>query len=570
LLTGFQKSSAGGQYGFLNVPLTYGQNALRLRFYGPNGEERDEVRRIAVGGGQVPKGHLIYNMGAVLDGRPLFDIGDEQSAFVGRVKGLNYAGNLRYGVTPWLTLTAGMGTYEPAGKELFVANIGARTALGPYSVQVDGAFDVSGGRAVSAAIAGPLFGGSIVARHTEYADGFIDEVSTGPGGDRPRRRSSDLRLNEMLHLGRLVVPIGLLLSVDVLSDGTPIYSGQVRTSVGWRNKRLSLGLGYRQDAGGVEQLTGSADIYLTDLEGWRLRGGLLADFEPESELRSLQLAAERSFGLSKLLSIGLIRNFGAYASTTVNGSLLLRARQFDFSVNANYEFKQNDFRIGGQLAFGFVHDPLRGRYAMTRPGATTTGSLALNAFQDVNGDGIRQPGEPGLRGISVDTGSYYSVQTNADGYALASGIGTGLVPVKVTAETSDDLVNIPADLRFRAASRPGRVILIEYPVAFVSEVMVRAVRRNSADNTGRQQLSGIRLVLISNKGQRFTQTTADDGGAYFTDLPPGEYRLEIDKDQAEELRARISSAIVISALPEGGVMLPVDVSIEIGGTAVIS
>src|SRR4029434_5884121 len=150
------------------------------------------------------------------------------------------------------------------------------------------------------------------------------------------------------------------------------------------------------------------------------RGGLLAEFEPESELRSLQLAAERSFGFNKQQSIGLSRNFGAYSSTTVNGSLLLRARWFDFSVNANYDFKQDDFRIGGQLAFGFVHDPLRGRYAMTRPGATATGSLALNAFQDLNGDGIRQSGEPGIRGISIAAGSYYSVETDADGYALAS------------------------------------------------------------------------------------------------------------------------------------------------------
>ena len=70
----------------------------------------------------------------------------------------------------------------------------------------------------------------------------------------------------------------------------------------------------------------------------------------------------------------------------------------------------------------------------------------------------------------------------------------------------------------------------------------------------------MRLLLVSSSGKTFAQTTAYDGVADFN-LPPGEYRLEIDKDQAEDLGMKLLSSVSIIAPPEGGALSPMDVQL---------
>jgi hypothetical protein len=284
---------------------------------------------------------------------------------------------------------------------------------------------------------------------------------------------------------------------------------------------------------------------------------------PDTGLDALQLSAERSIGLNKMLRFGLSRQFSQSASSTMaNASLWARGKLFDLALNADYNFDRNSFRIGGRLAFGFIYDPLRGSYVMTRPGAAMAGSIALNTYRDLNGDGVRQPQEPGIQDLSLSTGSaIYS--TDDRGHALAPVVGTGLVPVKVTSDQVEDPLYFPEDLKFRAGARPGKVMLVDYPIALVSEVMVRAVQPAGGDAAGGAGIAGLQLALVSRTGRRFTQTTDSDGGAYFTDLPPGKYGLEIDQDQARRLGAKLKSPVSIMAPAEGGQLPPADAVINL-------
>lgn len=53
LLIGSVSKPIDGRYEFLQVPLEFGLNVLRLVFYGPRGERREEVRRINAGEGRL-------------------------------------------------------------------------------------------------------------------------------------------------------------------------------------------------------------------------------------------------------------------------------------------------------------------------------------------------------------------------------------------------------------------------------------------------------------------------------------------------------------------------------------
>src|SRR6202008_155187 len=75
VLRGSQLQPVQGRYEFLGVPLAYGLNTIRLVFYGPRGERREDVRRINVGGGELARGQTTYSFGAVQEGRNLLQVG---------------------------------------------------------------------------------------------------------------------------------------------------------------------------------------------------------------------------------------------------------------------------------------------------------------------------------------------------------------------------------------------------------------------------------------------------------------------------------------------------------------
>lgn len=59
-LVGYQRAQADGRYAFEGVTLMPGANELRLVFYGPQGQRREEVKRLFVGTDLTPPGEVRY------------------------------------------------------------------------------------------------------------------------------------------------------------------------------------------------------------------------------------------------------------------------------------------------------------------------------------------------------------------------------------------------------------------------------------------------------------------------------------------------------------------------------
>ena len=74
ILVGSIARAANDQYEFLEVPVDYGLNVFRLVFYGPQGQRREEVRRITVGDGRLAKGQFEYDASVVQRGENLLGV----------------------------------------------------------------------------------------------------------------------------------------------------------------------------------------------------------------------------------------------------------------------------------------------------------------------------------------------------------------------------------------------------------------------------------------------------------------------------------------------------------------
>jgi len=60
VLLDFRVDQISGRYSFQNVPLLFGNNILRLAFYGPQGQVREELKQIRVGPEQIKPGEHRY------------------------------------------------------------------------------------------------------------------------------------------------------------------------------------------------------------------------------------------------------------------------------------------------------------------------------------------------------------------------------------------------------------------------------------------------------------------------------------------------------------------------------
>ncbi len=288
VLQATQASAAQGRYEFLDVPLTFGLNTIRLVFYGPQGQTRQQVRRVNFGTGQVAAGRFVLRLGAIEQNTPVFEFGeplDDPATGDIRLSAL-----FDYGLSPTLTLSGGAARYAPTGRDARgVGLLGLRSSFGPVAAQFDVALDDHGGRGTTLGLASRPFGISLVGRHAEYAGDFIDETRQfGLSDTVALRRASDLRADTQIRaFGDLSMPLSLDLRRIERTDETGLFTAEARTSAPIGRYYLSTSLSYENEAlsdGHRDRLVGAFDIATLVAARAQLRGGLSYEVGPDASI----------------------------------------------------------------------------------------------------------------------------------------------------------------------------------------------------------------------------------------------------------------------------------------------
>lgn len=156
------------------------------------------------------------------------------------------------------------------------------------------------------------------------------------------------------------------------------------------------------------------------------------------------------------------------------------------------------------------------------PTAATVGRGGL-VFQDLNGNGVRDRGEPGLGGIIVRADGEMAV-TSADGrYRLAA---VDRVPPQV------DERSLPYGwlLSVRQGSRRQ-----DFAVVPMSSVEVRLqVSPDASDRASRQSLAAVGVMARDSADRVWIARVDSAGLAVFDALPPGTYRIVLDLSRLAE------------------------------------
>ncbi len=572
VLQATQASAVQGRYEFLDVPLTFGLNTLRLVFYGPQGQTREEVRRINFGTGQVASGQFVVRFGAVEQNRPVFQIGEplaDSATGEPRLSAL-----FDYGISPTLTFSGGAARYTPQGQNArSVGLMGLRSSIGAIAGQIDLALDDQGGRGATLGLAARPFGVSVVGRHSEYAGGFVDETRQfGLGDAVGLTRVTDLRADAQLRpTDSLSIPLSLDLRRLERTDDSGLFTAEARTSLPIDRYYLSSSLAYENEKtqeGHRDRLVGTTEVATLVAARAQLRGGVSYEVGPGAGIDTAYANVDVPISDRHALRLGVIRAVGDVGATTFQASGLYRARRFDVSLNAAVEADRGDWQVGLQFGFGLSFDPFARRYRVTRPGVSSGGSVAVQAFVDADGDGVRQPAEVGVANVVIETPGGPAL-TGADGRVVAGGLGDAAAArLRVNLEGIDDPFLVGPAETIQIVPRPGRTAVVSYPMQVTSEVELTA---RLARDGKTQTLAAVDLRLVPVAGGAPIETRTDHAGVAFVEgLRPGRYRVELNPEQARDLGLTLEVAPELVAPVTGGFVRGGEIIIRVASSGATS
>ena len=592
VLRGSQAQPVRGNYEFLSVPLTYGLNVIRLVFYGPRGERREEVHRINVGSGQLHAGQFVYAIGAMQQQVPLFDITNSATASPGTfgLGSFRFAGTAAWGASDDFTLTAGLAQFVPNTsfdhRARTVGTAGILSSLFGFAVELDGAGDARGAAALAGGFAGRVLGVSLLARHSEYSGRFVDELQFRDLTNMvPLRRASDVTADWSLPLpfADLQIPISIHAQRSEFIDGSERLLGEARLSTAVGRYLVSGGWQYeeaRTKSDTTKTSQGSLDASAFVWSNWQVRAETLFDGEPKLRLDNASLIIDGTLSSDNTARLGATHTFAAASgprspnctivgstgslggavtggcspaagTTEIDVSSTWHFSNFDFTLDGMYTPELHDLRFGVTLAVGALFDPFAAKYIPIRPGAASGGTALINAFVDKSGSAAREADEAGLVGLTVQAGNW-SATTDKDGKAIVSGLGDSAhARIRVDPESIADPYLIAPATTIEIVPHAGRVTIVDLPMQALGEATFKAVF--TPTDSAPRGLSALEVQAFAADGTLAAEgRTAYDGTLIFERLKPGTYSLRIDPDQAKRLKLRFTSSIELTIPAKGG------------------
>lgn len=548
-LIGSTRTPVNGQYAFLQVPVDFGLNVFRLVFYGPQGQRREVVRKISVGDGRLAPGQFIYSFGAAQKDTNLFGVRSPRFSPTPDFGAWRATAEVGYGLSRAVTATMGAATWESGGKHHWLATTGLRSGLGATALRLDLGLQDGGGSTVEVGLGGKLFGVNYSLNHAEYGGGAIDEVRAFTAD--PLRRASEFNLNTTLHFGSglntRVMPITSQLRRIEYADGRRQIDAALRTTLPLGGVLLSNTFDYNRISAPTtptsSRMLGTFDLATLSGSKMRYRAGLGYALLPTPKLQTVTLEADRRFGENTLVRGGVTHTL-TDNQTTLGLSAIRRFGPVNVAFDGAYGFPKRNYSFALRIGFSFGRNPLSGHAFLARPGLTSGGAAAVTAFADANANGVRDPGEDPVAGVTFLAGTRES-RTDAEGHALIPGLGDGAhASIRVDSDSMPDIALAPARPGIEIVPRPGRIHTSDFAIATLSDIEGTAYFRAES---GTRAVSRLQLRLIRADGSLAARVRSESDGFFlFERLPAGTYRLELDPQQAASLKIRLEGPITLT------------------------
>ena len=539
------RDSSDFYYNFQDVPLSFGQNELRLEFYGQQGQRHTEIRRSFVGSGTGQKGLFTYEMALIEPSKKVFDIvddvrqnstsdtDDDQDAALR----LSSALNITYGLSRNANLALTLASVD-VGQEIEVANrnyMNAKITSDIEGVLVSGAvaIDSAGKVAVAANARTELYGHelSLAQRVTQR------EYQTTTQLGNAENSSSGARLDTRASITKRFFPVsGGRLSYAAAGGYVETF-GELRTlSLGTRldyQTRL-VGLSWQNDllhniASESNNNTGQFGVALRHSARtlWRLSSSVGYSEATDKFFNNGSLRLSRAFFNNGSLSIAANRDL-ENESNNYSAAWVQSFQQFHFNSSVFGSSRDNiSVRLGVELAV--KRHPKRWLPRLSSTGGRS--SVAVLVYADDNGNNVYDTDESVVEGIGLTrNGLHAGVATDSNGIALLNGLSSSASVDLGLVETDID----QPDLKYTGIEkgilpRPGRIPIVEVPLLRATDL------EGTVTLAGDTPVPNVRMVLTPvGAGEPIEIRTEYDGYYYLAGIPLGTYDLGPDAEQLQQ------------------------------------
>lgn len=534
VLLEFQTASDDGRYRFEDVSLLFGVNVLRLIFYGPQGQRREEVRQVRVDTDQLNAGDFRYRIAANQHDARLYSgsYTGNHPALDGRPRGFV---STMLGITDWLTLGTNLSSIPREERRSEFAGATLVATHGSFLWRLDGVNAVGAGTATRLSGQTSLLGVSIFGEHGAYRD-FVSEQATGTTGNLLKTRSR-LRLDG-------VVPVidTFQLPFSLTGERERRESDQSTTRIGGR---LSAAIGRtsvtnrvdwslsRGQGGATRTATGSL-LVGGPVGSIRLRGQMDYNVAPDYRISATSVSAEKAIWEDSQARLGVRHNMWPDRTTSYSAGLSTRLRQA--YVGVRFDFDDSGEATGLlTVSTSFGYDPVKRTPWMSGERLAENGQLVGRVFIDEDNSGTFDEGEPLVPDARLRAAGYEkSAPTGEDGRVLMTGLSSyRAIDIEVDQASLADPFWVPQPEGISIVPRPGTTASHDFAVVSTGEVDGTVFR--VIEDTARP-VSGAIVQLVNGNGQVVrTERSAYDGFYLFQFVPPGRYQVRVDPMQLHDL-----------------------------------
>jgi len=525
LMVDYTVADASGLFVF-KVPIVYGYTTLKLKFYGPMGEERVDERTMNVPFTFMPAKTLEYIVsGGVLEndensrfGRGVVNYGINSSVTIGG--GLEYLSSIpKYPYIPFVTLA-----FQPFSK--MVLNFEYAK-----NVRMKGLLNYYFGRSAFLEIG--------------YAD-FVDgQIATrfNANEELKVRLSLPFKMNKVTGYTKLNFKqfaydaFNYNQTEAVFSGYYKNYSVNLSTLANWVDKNepyvtSNLSLSYRMKNGLV--FRPSTEYNISNNEFLRYK----AEIEKRVAKAYFSVSYERNVVFKTDNVFISFRYDLLFARVGVSASY----------TNHNYSFSES---AQGSLAFGGDKTVKAGYNS-----SLGKGGILFYPFLDLNQNGVFDKGEQMIMLSKVRVSGGRAIISEKDSIVRVSDLNAF---VDYTVEFSNtDLENISWRFKhktYQVLVDPNQYKKVYVPVVSVGEVSGMVYFENENNRKG---LGRITVQIFNQQGAKVAETLSEQDGYFnYLGLKPGNYTLRIDQEQLDKLEylsAPVQQNMVIKASVDGDIV----------------
>ncbi len=525
ILVDFTVSDASGLFVF-KVPIVYGYTTLKLKFYGPMGEERVEERTMNVPFTFLPAKSLEYSVsGGVLQ--------DFENSRFGK-------GVVNYGISNFLTVGAGVEYLSSIEVNPYIPY--ANLAFQPFSkliLNLEYAHNVRSKGLMS------YYFGKSASIEVEYSDFVKGQMATRFNADEelkvrvsfPFKKNAFSGFTKFNYNQRIYDAFNYNVFSAVFSDYYKNYSANLSANLNWMSNETpyfttNLAVSYRMKGGLV--IRPSAEYVVTDKRFLRYK----AEIEKRISKAYFALSYEKSLYFNTDNVFLTFRYDLPFARAGITASYGNNRASFAESAQGSVAFGGNKtVKSGNNSALG-------------------KGGILFYPFLDLNQNGVFDKGEQMVLLSSVKVSGGRAFISKKDSIVRISDLNAF---VDYTVEFSNtDLENISWQFKhktYQILVDPNQYKRVYVPIVSVGEVsgMVYLNTDDAVKGLGR-----ITIQIMDDQGNIVAETLSESDGYFnYLGLKPGIYTIQIDPDQLGKLEYQskpLQQKVFIKASVDGDIM----------------